>query len=58
MTQALTALTSSFGLVGWFSKFGSVSLVWFGRFGLADLLGRFGLGWGGLKPLGNGQCPW
>ena len=39
-TQALTALTSSFGLV-WFGGFGLVGLVWlvwFGRFGLAGLV--------------------
>ena len=37
-TQALTALTSSYGLVWW---------VWFGGFGLVALVGlvRFGLVW-------------
>ena len=51
-TQALTALTSSFGLIWWvgFGMFGSVGLfgyvwfglvglVWFGRFGLVGLVG-------------------
>ena len=35
-TQALTALTSKFGLLGlvWFGKFGFVGLVWFGLVGL------------------------
>ena len=42
-TQALTALTSNFGLVGlvwqdWFGRFGLVSLVWLGRFSLVDLV--------------------
>ena len=42
-TQALTALTSKFGLLGlvWFPRFGLVGLVlwvWFGRFGLVGLV--------------------
>ena len=39
-TQALTALTKNFGLVGgvrWF-WFGRFCLVWFGRFGLLNCL--------------------
>ena len=35
-TQALTALTSNFGLVGLVVS--SVGLVWFGMFGLVDLV--------------------
>ena len=54
-TQALTALTSNFGLVGLVQHaclLGRLSLIWFGRFGLAGLvwIGRFclvGLAWFG-----------
>ena len=49
-TQALTALTSNFGLVGlvWLGRFGLAGLVLLGGFGLAGLVwqvwfGRFGL---------------
>ena len=42
-TQALTALTSDFGLVdlvqyAWKAKFDLVWWVWFGRFGLVGLV--------------------
>ena len=42
-TQAFTALTSNFGLLGlvqyaWKAKFDLVWWVWFGRFGLAGLV--------------------
>ena len=42
-TQALTALTSNFGVVDlvwqiWFGRFGLVGLVWFGQFGLVGLV--------------------
>ena len=42
-TQALTALTSNFGMVGlvrwvWLGRFGLVGLVWLSGFGLAGLV--------------------
>ena len=42
-TQALTALTSNFGLEGLVNMLGRLSLIWFGLFGLVGLawLGRF-----------------
>ena len=39
-TQALTPLTSNFGLIqyAWQAKFDLVRQVWFGRFGLVDVI--------------------
>ena len=37
-TQALTALTGNFGLVGWLSMLGRLGLIWFGSFGFAGLV--------------------
>ena len=46
----LTALTSSFGLVGYVQMLGRLSLIWFGRSCLSGLvwlvwIGRFGSVW-------------